>query len=694
MQLTALAPDRVVLSSTACRRHRQPEAPRDAYVGTVEPAVPQSLEFQEALLPAPPARAGFPLSNLDTTTSPREDFYQYAMGGYLASHPIPEDRARYGIDAEVTVRNEAVVREILEELAAGPAGDKLGDFYASGMNLEAIETAGVAPLKEDLARLEAIADRHALQQEIGRLHAEGIGVYFSFYATQDAKDTRVMIGELAQGGLGLPERDYYLAEDQQETREAYRQHVARMLELAGCDPRGADAVLRVETALARASLSRTEMRDPEALYNKKDPAALQALAPGFDFSAYLASQGADPARSVNVSTPAFFEALDGILAEVPLEDQKAYLKWHLISSSAPFLSSDFEGENFAFYGKTMRGLEQQPPRWRRVADQVDASLGEALGVKFVERRFSPEARARVEEMVDTFKAVLKERIENLSWMGDDTRAAALEKLSTFRAKIGYPDNPESYSDLAVDRGLYVDNVRRAHRFHRAQDVARIGLPVDRDRWYMSASTNNAYYDPLSNEIVFPAGILQTPYFDEHFDEAMNYGAIGATVGHELSHGFDDEGAQYDAQGNLRNWFSEDDLARFQARARGIEEQFSEYEVEGLKVDGKLVLGEALADLGGLELAWAAYKRASAGKPSQVLDGFTSDQRFFLSFAQSWATNVRPEFARLMVKTDPHPLPKLRVNGTLSNMPEFFEAFGVQEGDPMRRPEDKRNAIWR
>lgn len=645
---------------------------------------------------------GFDPSNLDRSTSATVDFYQFAMGGYLAKKPIPADRERFGVDAEITIRNDATVKEILSELAGssqkpGSIEQKLGDFFKSGMDTAAIEKAGLSPLRADLERIEGISSSAQLAEEIKSFHSEGNSVYFSFYGTADARDASQTIGEFSQGGLTLPEPEYYTSEDNKETLGQYEAHVARMFELAGASPeaaqRDARSVVELETKLAKISLPTVDLRDPEKLVNKKTLEEMSSLSGAVSWGDYLSSQKADGQKTYNVATPSFFEKLGEVMDGTPVEAHKAYLRWHLLASHASALPQSFDQENFEFFGKTMRGLQEQKPRVDRIADATDAHLGEALGQKFVERRFSPEAKAKMMQMVDAFKEALKEKIDNLSWMSPETRVGALEKLSTFRAKIGYPDKPQDYAKLEIGDG-YLDNLRASSRYQRERNMAQIGKPVDKDEWGMTASTNNAYYSPTSNEICFPAGILQPPYFDLEADEAMNFGAIGATIGHELGHGFDDEGAQFDAQGNLRNWFAPGDLEKFKAKAEGVEKQFDEYVVEGLKVDGKLVLGEALADLSGLELAYAAFKKATEGKTPELIDGFTPDQRFFLSFAQSWATNVRPEYAKLMVKSDPHPLPKLRVNGTVSNMPEFFEAFGVRPGQPMRRPEEKRNEIWR
>jgi putative endopeptidase len=652
--------------------------------------------------PAQVGAAGFDPANLDRSTSPTVDFYQFAMGSYLANKPIPADRERFGVDAEITIRNDATVKEILNELAAtqSPAGSieqKLGDFFKSGMDTQAIERAGLSPIRADLDRIDAIQTPADLDREVERFHSEGNSVYFSFYGATDARDANRVIGEFSQGGLSLPEPEYYTSEDNKETLQKYQAHVARMFELSGIEPeqakKDARSVVEVETRLARISLSTVEQRDPESQVNKKTLSELNGLSGAFDWADYLKSQKADGQPNYNVATPSFFEKLARIKDEMPLDAHKAYLRWHLLNANATELPAAFDHEHFEFYGKTMRGLQEQKPRIDRVAEATDSILGEALGVKFVERRFSPQAKAKMTEMVEAFREALKEKIQTITWMSPETKKGALEKLSTFKAKIGYPDNPQKYEALDIGSS-YIENTRAAGRYQRDRNLAQIGKPVDKQEWGMTASTNNAYYQPTTNEICFPAGILQPPYFDPNADEAINFGGIGATIGHEMGHGFDDEGAQFDAQGNLRNWFQPDDLEKFKKKAEGVEKQFSEYIVEGLQVDGKLVLGEALADLSGLELAYAAFKKATRDKKPDLVDGFTPDQRFFLAFAQSWATNVRPEYAKLQIKSDPHPLPKLRVNATVSNMPEFFQAFGVQPGQPMRRPEEKRNEIWR
>jgi predicted metalloendopeptidase len=422
-------------------------------------------------------------------------------------------------------------------------------------------------------------------------------------------------------------------------------------------------------------------------------ADFQALTPAFSWPRYFEGVNLPSLAEINVAVPGFLEAVNRELAATPLADHRSYLRWHLVDSFASFLPSEFEQEHFHFNSTVLRGVEKMKPRWKRVSETVDAGMGMGLGELYVRRYFPPEAKARVLQMVENLKAAMAADIPTLTWMSPATQKAALEKLASFRAKIGYPDRWRDYSSLEIDRNDYLGNVRRARMFEVRRDFAKIGKPVDRDEWQMSPQTVNAYYNPSMNEIVFPAGILQPPFFDVQAEDAVNYGAIGMVIGHEISHGFDDQGSKYDGQGNLRNWWSPGDLEDFQQLAAGVEKQFASYEAAGLKLNGKLVLGEAIADLSGLQLAWMAYQRAQEGRASQVLDGFTPAQRFFLGYARVWATNMRPEMERLQVNTDPHPHPRWRVNGPLSNMPEFFQAFGVKDGDPMARPVPQRNRVW-
>ncbi|MBM3461723.1 MAG: M13 family metallopeptidase [Armatimonadetes bacterium] len=655
---------------------------------------------------SPTARAvGFDPTNLDPTVRPQDNFYQYAVGGRIARSPIPDDKPSWGVDAELVAQTQEKLRGILEAsagrrnpLVATPE-QKIGDFYASGMDVAAIEQAGAAPIRPWLDRIAGIEDARGLQDAVAAMHADGMHALFSFGATPDAKDSRNVIGEAFQGGLTLPERDYYLSqeESQKDVREKYLSHLENMFTLLGRLPdaarEAAETVLRVETKIAEASLSRAEMRDPNALYHPMDRSLLRELTPSFDWQSYFANIGRPDIESINMATPDFFIKMNGLLRDTPLEDLKTYLTWRVATENAEFLSSNFEQEDFNFAGRTLKGVQSQQPRWKRVVKHTDDYLGEALGQKFVEQNFSAEAKARALDMVENIKGALREKIVT-GWMSEETKREALAKVDTMVAKIGYPDKWKDYSGLVVDRGLFGENVARARAFHARENLAKIGKPVDPTEWEMTPSTVNAYYHPLKNEIVFPAAILQPPYFDVNADDASNYGSIGATIGHELTHGFDDEGAQFDAQGNLRNWWQPADEAEFKRRADGVERQFNEFVYDGQRTDGKLVKGESIADLGGLELAWTAYKNATEGDPApRTDDGFTPDQRFFLNYALSWATNLRPEYAHLILSTDPHPLPQFRVLGPLANLPSFHAAFDVKPGDPMARPEEQRNRLW-
>jgi predicted metalloendopeptidase len=624
----------------------------------------------------------------------------------MAKNPIPAEYPSWGRFDELAERNIGELHRILDGLALakakrGSAEQKLGDFYASGMDMQRIDAEGLKPLADEMRRVEAVKDRASLRAEVGRLQGYGINVPFVFGSGQDAKESTRVIGQALQGGLGLPDRDYYLKDDQryQDIRKAYVAHVAKMFELAGepaADAKAhAETVMRFETRLAEASMTLVDQRDPNKIYNKTAVADLAKLTPNFDWAAYFREIGAPPMDAVNVQQPDFFRALDKEIAGTPMADWQTYLRWHLLDATARALSQKFVDEDFDFKGRVLTGTAQNQPLWKRRVRATDRALGDALGRIYVEKNFTPEAKARALEMINNLAAALEEDIGTLDWMSDATRRQAVAKLKAFARKIGYPERWRDYSKLEIDRGPYVLNVLRATKFEFDRDLAKIGRPLDRTDWDITPPTVNAYYNPTLNEIVFPAGILQPPFFDPNADDAINYGGIGAVIGHEMTHGFDDEGAQFDAEGNLKNWFAEGDLEKFQARAKCVEEQFGAYAVEdGTRLNGKLVAGESIADLGGLAIAYAALQRSMAGKPRPAdVDGFTPEQRFFLGWAQVWAENDRPEFVKLLVDTDPHPVSSFRVNGPLSNMQAFAAAYGCKEGDPMVRPASARCRIW-
>jgi putative endopeptidase len=649
---------------------------------------------------------GFDLADLDTTCKPCEDFFNYATGGWIKRNPIQPEYASWGRFNALQNHNQEVLRQVLEaaaldKKAAGSIEQKIGDFYSACMNTEAIEASGIKPIEPELERIAAIGNLAELQDEVAHLQSQGTRVLFGFGSEQDDKNSQQVIGAASQGGLGLPDRDYYTKEDDKskQLRDQYVQHIAKMMELAGdsADKASAEArtVLTIETQLAQNSKTRVERRDPESNYHKMDPAGLRALTPDFSWDTYFRNVGFVNIHEVNVGQPEFFKALDKELKSVPISDWRIYLRWHLIRASAPALSGKFVDENFNFYGRTLTGAKEIQPRWKRCVNATDRALGEALGQKYVEKVFPPQAKQRAHEMVQNLVAALHSDIETLPWMSDPTRKQALAKLAAMNLKIGYPDKWRDYSSYQVARDSYVENLQRGSAFEFHRELAKIDKPVDRNEWDMSPPTVNAYYDPNMNEIVFPAGILQPPFFDAKADDALNYGGIGAVIGHEMTHGFDDQGAQYDAQGNLHNWWTPEDLKNFKERTACVEKQFDSFVVvDDLHENGKLVLGESIADLGGLTLAHMAFDRTLTGKPEPPkVDGFTPEQRFFLSFARIWGTIARPEYERMMTTVDPHPLPRFRAAGALMNMTAFAKAFDCQAGDKLVKPADQVCKIW-
>lgn len=650
---------------------------------------------------------GIDLSYINTNTKACQDFYEYAAGNWLANNPIPADRSSWGAGSELYEKNQNVLHEILEaaakdeSAAKGSPAAKVGDFYRAGMDEARIESEGIKPLTPEFDRITAIKDRASLQAELAHLHRLNINPVFSSSAYQDFKDSTRIITWLYQDGLGLPDRDYYFKDDDKskQLRAAYVTHIAKMFELLGDKPDQAAAesrtVMGLETRIAKASMSAVEQRDPEALYHKTDVAALDKLAPNISWSRYFSAIGLKDPGDINVGQPAVLTEFNAMVSDVPMADWQAYLRWQLIHASAPYLSSAFVNENFDFYGKVLAGQKEQRPRWKRVESTTDELLGEALGQLYVARAFTPEAKARALAMVTNLKAALRDRISALDWIGEDTRKQALRKVDAIRIKVGYPEKWRDYSALSIDRSSYIQNVLRAREFEYQRNLNKIGKPVDRTEWGMTPPTVDAYYNPNFNEIVFPAGILQPPFFDPDADDAVNYGSIGSVIGHELTHGFDDEGHKFDADGNLKGWWTSDDEKNYAARAALVESQYNDYiGVESMHINGKLTLGENIADLGGLKIAYYAFEKSLAGKPRpENIDGYTPEQRFFLAFAQNWRRNTRPEALRLMLQTDPHSPPRFRVLGVIANLPEFAKAFGCQEGDPLVRPEKSQARIW-
>jgi putative endopeptidase len=659
-----------------------------------------------ALAATPAPRSGIDLEGMDTSVKPYEDFYDYANGKWLAATSIPPDKSRIVTFTLLQDHNRDVLHDIVEGLKTTDApkdsiAGKVGAFYRSGMDEQRIEEAGAKPLQEELDRIAGIRDADGLVPALAHLHGYGISAGFFLSARPDLKDSKRMIATLHQGGLGLPDRDYYLKTDAktESIRTAYREHVEKMLRLLGQPAeQAADearAILAFETRLAKASKTRVDLRDPKANYHLMSVARLQGEAPGVAWANYFDDVGLSGLKEVNVNQPAFLKEISHMLTDVPLSTWKAYLRWHLLNAVADKLSAPFEKEDFHFNGTVLTGVPQERPRWERVLETTDHLLGEALGQLYVQKTFPPEAKARAEEMIRNIKAALRERLETLDWMSPETKKEALKKLDAIAVKVGYPAKWKDYGGLEVDDPVYVRNVLRAEAFERRRELAKVGKPTDRGEWRMTPPTVNAYYSAEHNEIVFPAGILQPPFFDPKADDAVNYGGIGMVIGHELTHGFDDQGRQFDGDGNLRDWWTPQDEKKFKERAAKVAAQYDGYEVEpGLHLNGKLTLGENIADLGGLKIAYLALKKAQQGKPAPAkIDGFTPEQRYFLAFAQLWRAKQRPEAARVRVATDPHSPPRFRVLGPLYNMPEFFEAFGATPEQAGSRLNPTPVQIW-
>jgi putative endopeptidase len=651
---------------------------------------------------------GIDLHDLDRKAKPCDDFYEFANGTWRAKNPIPASQVIWSRRWAAGEATKDVLHGILEDAAANApkeppkSADRLiGDYYAACMDQKAIDALGIRALEREMAWIHSIASIDDLQPVIQQLNEEAIYAPFIFGSSQDPHNPQSVIADAGAAGIGLPERDYYFKDDakSKETREKYLEHIAAMFVLAGTDKAtaavNAKIVMRMETAFAGASLNNVALRDPHATDHKMTLDEVQKLTPGFNWSTYLETLSLDPKISINVDQPKFLEEFQKQLKESSVDDWKAYLTWQVLLSAAPSLSTPFVQENFAFHQKYLQGAAELKPRWKRCVEATDNDLGEALGKKYVEKTFSPEAKARMQEMVKNILLALHDDIQTLTWMSDDTKKKALEKLATFNPKVGYPDKWKDYSTVEIARDTYWSDVVSARRFAVKEDATLIGKPVDRGRWGMTTPTSNAYYNPLLNEIVFPAGILLPPMFDVNASDAVNYGGIGPVIGHEISHGFDDQGAQYDATGELKNWWTPADYKEFQGRGKCVVDQFDAYTVDGgLHQNGKLVLGESIGDLGGVKLAYLAFEKSLQGKPRPAnKDGFTPEQQFFISWGQSRGDEIRPDAQRQFVLTNPHPISKYRVLGPLSNLPEFQKAFSCKAGDSMVRAEEHRCTIW-
>ena len=647
------------------------------------------------------------VSAMDKTIDPCVDFYAYSCGGWMKKNPIPPDQASWGTYGKLEDENRAQLRSILEEAAKkntprNAVTQKIGDYYASCMDEVAIDKLGAGPLRPELDRIASLKSKQELAEHVATTpyppSLYGGGTLFAFRSDQDFKDSTQVIAEIDQSGLGLPDRDYYLKDDakSEELRKAYVAHVTKMFQLVGDSAtdaaQEAATVMRIETALAKGHMTRVERRDPPKLYHKMSAGELQKLAPVFGWNAYFTKTGVGALESLNVVTPEYLRTLNQEIEKESLADWKSYLRWHAAHSAANDLSSPFVKEHFDFYGKTLRGRQELPPRWKRCTNDVDDGLGEALGQAYVARFFSPEAKQAALKMVKEIEGAMQNEIRALPWMGAATKEQALTKLHAIANKIGYPDKWRDYGTLEIVRGDHLGNSERASWFEFHRWLAKIGKPVDRDEWGMTPPTINAYYDPQKNDINFPAGILQPPLFSALSDAAPNYGDTGGTMGHELTHAFDDEGSQFDAQGNLRNWWTDADRKQFEQRAQCVVDQYSGYTIiDDIKINGKLTNGEDLADLGGTLLAYLAWKQDTGGQKLEPLDGLAPEQRFFVAYGQSWCTNERDENKRLRATVDPHSPEKYRANGVVANMPEFRAAFHCKPGQPMVRENSCR--VW-
>jgi putative endopeptidase len=685
------------------RRMRTPSAPLAALLLSL--ACAAAAQAPEKPLHELPYTPGLDVAAMDRAADPCADLYQYACGGWLRANPIPPDQSSWNVYAKLQQDNLRFLWGILEEAARPVAGRnavqrRIGDYFAACMDEAAVERRGAAPLKPALDRIAALGSKRGLGTLLGRLHLEtgSSSFFFGLGSNQDFGDSTQVIAFASAGGLGLPDRDYYTKDDapSKEIRAKYVAHVAATMRLAGETQeqaaRSAATVMSIEDALARASLTRVESRDPYNLYHRMDRARLRALVPSFDWGRYLRVGGLEKLRAFNVTEPKFFEELERQLRARSLAEIKAYLRWHYVRSQSPFLPRRFVDRNFEFYSKTLHGVPEQKPRWKRCVALVDAQLGEALGQEFVRRAFDPSLKEKILRMTLQIEQAMEQDMKSLAWMSRRTRERALEKLHSIVNKIGYPDRWRDYSSVRVTRGDFFGNVTRAQVFESRRDIAKIGKPVDRGEWYMTPPTVNAYYSQQTNDINFAAGILQPPLYDPKMDDAPNYGNTGGTIGHELTHGFDDEGRKYDAKGNLKDWWEPEDARAFEERAKCIADQFSGYTiVDDIKLNGELVLGENVADLGGLILAMMAWRVETAGKTLEPRDGLAPEQRFFVGYSQWACESQRPETLRVRAVTAVHAPGRFRVNGLVTNMPEFAAAFSCKPGAPLA-PE-KRCRVW-
>ncbi len=648
---------------------------------------------------------GINLANLDTTAVPGNDFFRFACGGFNDSHPLTAEYSRYGAFEMLMEDNQKQLKEMIEGFAskgnqAGSQGQKIGDLYNLAMDSVKLNADGIAPIKPMLDRIAAISDKNQIMQVKAEMFNNGIGTYFSNYVYGDPKNSTLNIFQIAQGGINLGEKEYYLDTDESTTaiREQYKLYITKLFTLAGFSEDEAKQkmadVMEVETAIAKASYSAVERRNPEANYHKMSYDELKKTFPGIDWDAYLKALGVEGVTELNVEQIEPIKEVEKLINTLPISRHISYLQYNLLDAAASYLSDDFVAARFDFYGKVLSGRQANQPRWKRAVNAVNGMLGEIVGQMYVEKYFPAAAKERMVALVKNLQSALGERIQAQEWMSDSTKVRAMEKLSTFHVKVGYPDKWKDYSDLNIEKDSYWANVCRAAQWGTKDMFSRIGKPVDKDEWLMSPQTVNAYYNPQTNEICFPAAILQYPFFDMNADDAFNYGAIGVVIGHEMTHGFDDQGRQYDKDGNLKDWWAEGDGDRFNERTKVMVDFFNNIEVlPGLKANGQLTLGENIADHGGLNVSYLAYKNATKNNPLPDEDGFTADQRFFIAYATLWAGNIREEEIRSRTKSDPHSLGEWRVNGALPHVDAWYEAFGITENDSMYIAPENRCRVW-
>ena len=649
--------------------------------------------------------SGIDLTTSDTTAVQGADFYQYACGGWMKKHPLTNEYSRFGSFDMLAENNREQLKGLIVEIAAGQnvqgtIGQKIGDIYNLAMDSVKLNADGVTPIQADLEKIASVKDKSEIVPLMAELAHSGVFPYFSFYVGADIMDSKSNLFQLYQGGISLGEKEYYLDNDDVTVniRNKYKEHIVKMFQLAGFDEAAAkkkmEAVMDIETRIAKASFSAVEQRNPAANYHKMSLDELKKEIPGIDWDAFLNGIGVKGVTELSVSQVEPIKEVEKIINSLPVENQIAYMQWSLIDRAAGYLSDDLVAQNFDFYGKTLSGKQTNQPRWKRAVSTVNGVLGEAVGQMYVEKYFPAAAKERMVQLVKNLQTALGERIRNLEWMGDSTKIKAIEKLNSFYVKVGYPDKWRDYTGLNIEKDSYWANVKRATEFELDYMLSKAGKPVDRDEWGMTPQTVNAYYNPTTNEICFPAGILQYPFFDMNADDAFNYGAIGVVIGHEMTHGFDDQGRQFDKDGNLKDWWTAEDAKRFEERAQVMVNFFDSIQVlPGLNANGSLTLGENIADHGGLQVSFQAFKNATKDAPLPVEDGFTPEQRFFLSYAGVWAGNIRDEQIRLQTKSDPHSLGRWRVNGALPQIGAWYDAFGIKEGDPMYLAPEKRVSIW-